>query len=109
MAADQLPARALGVSEGRLLWRHALPNVLGPLLALAGARASTALLAGSALSFVGIGAPVPEPEWGALVAGGRPYLYEAWWISVAPCAAIVSLALGFQLLGDTLGDVQRER
>ncbi|HEU5318261.1 MAG TPA: ABC transporter permease [Chloroflexota bacterium] len=97
-------ARAIGAGRQRVLWRHILPNVLGPLLALAGARASTALLAGSALGFVGLGAPVPEPEWGALVAAGRPYLGEAWWVSALPCAAIVSLALGFQLLGDVLAD-----
>ena len=97
-------ARALGVPGSGLVWRHALPNVVGPLLALAGARASTALLAGSALSFVGIGAPVPEPEWGALVAGGRPYLHEAWWISAFPGVAIVSLAFGLQLLGDAVAE-----
>ena len=95
-------AHAAGASRGRVVWRHVLPNVGGPLVALASARASTALLAGSALSFVGLGAPIPEPEWGALVAGGRPYLHEAWWVVFFPGAAIVLVALSLQLLGDAL-------
>ncbi len=93
-------ARSLGASGRRLVWRHALPNVAVPLLALAGVRASTALLAGSALSFVGLGAQIPEPEWGALVAGGRAYLETAWWIAAFPCLALILTALALQLAAD---------
>jgi peptide/nickel transport system permease protein len=95
-------ARAMGATPWRIAWRYVLPNVGGPLVALGSVRASTALLAGTALSFVGLGAPIPEPEWGALVAGGRPYLAEAPWLVVAPCAAIVVVALALQVAGDAL-------
>jgi peptide/nickel transport system permease protein len=96
-------ALGLGAARGRIVARHVVPSVLAPLWALAGARAATALLAGSALSFVGLGAPIPEPEWGALAAAGRPYLAEAWWVTAFPCLATTLAALSLQLLGDALG------
>lgn len=98
-------ARALGVSDGRIMWRHILPNVVAPLIILSSLRFGGALLSGAGLSFIGLGAQPPEPEWGAILSTGRQYMYQAPWITVFPGLAIAIFVLGINLLGDGLRDV----
>ncbi|MGO2112518.1 MAG: ABC transporter permease, partial [Pseudoclavibacter sp.] len=86
-------ASASGNSWFRTLWRHVLPNSLGPVIALAALEFGTAILAVSALSFLGYGAQPPTPEWGTLVAGGRDYLATAWWLTTLPGITIVLTVL----------------
>ena len=97
-------ARASGARSGRVLFRHILPNALSPLIVLASLGIATAILTGAALSFIGLGAQPPSPEWGAMLASGREYLRREWWIATFPGIALAVTALGFNLLGDGLRD-----
>ncbi len=97
-------ARALGCPELHTLRHHVLPNVLPSLLVLVSLRIGAMLLAVSALGFIGLGAPPPEPEWGALMAEGRDYLRQAWWLTFFPGLAIALTTFGLNLLGDGLRD-----
>ncbi|MHB1132843.1 MAG: ABC transporter permease [Chloroflexota bacterium] len=97
-------ALALGASNRRLMWRHVFPNIVSPLVVLATTQAGTALLTGSSLSFIGLGAQPPLPEWGAMLAAGRTYLDTAWWLSVFPGLAVTITVVGLNLLGDGLRD-----
>lgn len=85
--------------------RHVLPNILSPLLIAASLHCGGALLAGAALSFVGLGPQPPMAEWGALVNAGRNHLLEQWWYPVLPGLAVFSASLGFNMIGDALRDV----
>jgi peptide/nickel transport system permease protein len=95
-------ARSLGAGHRRLLARHILPNALPPILVLATLGFSTAILSAAALSFLGLGAQPPEPEWGLELALGRDLMRQAWWIMTFPGIAIAVTVLGFNLLGDGL-------
>ncbi|CAM4021689.1 ABC transporter permease [Deinococcus marmoris] len=95
---------ALGASDTRLLWRHVLPNSLGPILVEVTLRLAYAILGEAALSFLGLGTQPPAPAWGQMIADGRPFLELNAWISVAPGLAIMVTVLGFNLLGDALRD-----
>ena len=86
-------ARACGVRWHGVLLRHVLPNAYGPVLVLATLEFGVAVLAVSALSFLGYGAPPPEPEWGALVAEGRNYLATAWWLTALPGLTVAATVL----------------
>lgn len=86
-------ARASGLRWPAVLGRHVLPNSSGPVLALVALDLGTAVLAVSALSFLGYGTPPPAPEWGALVSGGRDYLATAWWLTTLPGLVIVAVVL----------------
>ncbi len=98
-------ARALGARDRRLLFRHLLPNVRGPVIVAGTLGIAGAIMAEAALSFVGLGAQPPTPSWGAMVADGRELLRVAPWVSVAPGIAIGVAVLGFNLLGDALREV----
>jgi peptide/nickel transport system permease protein len=98
-------ARAVGARARRIMVRHILPNVVAPVIILSATRFGGALLAGSGLSFIGLGVPIPQPEWGAIMATGRDYLMNAAWIAVFPGAMITLVVLGVNLLGDGLRDV----
>jgi len=98
-------ARAVGASDRRIMLVHLLPNVLAPAIVLSTLRFGGALLAGSGLSFIGLGAQPPTPEWGAVMASGREYLLDAWWISFFPGVLIALSVLGVNLLGDGLRDL----
>ncbi|HKW79129.1 MAG TPA: ABC transporter permease [Candidatus Limnocylindria bacterium] len=98
-------ARAVGARARRIMVRHILPNVVAPVIILSATRFGGALLAGSGLSFIGLGVPIPQPEWGAIMATGRDYLNVAWWITLFPGALITLAVLGVNLLGDGLRDV----
>ncbi len=98
-------ARTVGARARRIMWRHILPNVIAPVIILSATRFGGALLAGSGLSFIGLGVPIPQPEWGAIMATGRDYLLVAWWIALCPGALLTVAVLGVNLLGDGLRDV----
>lgn len=93
-------AYAAGAGHGRLLFRHLLPNIVPPLIVVATLGVSTAVLAAAALSFLGLGAQPPSPEWGAMLAGARDYISRAPWMMIFPGLAIVVSVLAFNLLGD---------
>jgi peptide/nickel transport system permease protein len=95
-------AKALGASDGRVMVRHILPNMVGPVIVLSTLQIGSAILVGSSLSFLGMGAQPPTPEWGLMAAEGRAYLATAWWISTCPGFAILSAVLGMNLTGDGL-------
>jgi peptide/nickel transport system permease protein len=98
-------AQALGVSRLRLLLRHALPLCLPSAVVRAALDAPGIVLITAGLGFLGLGLPPPAPEWGAMVAEGRTIIFEAWWVSTIPGLLILTLSLGFNLLGDALRDV----
>lgn len=95
-------AEAIGAGHGRLVLWHILPNALPPILVLATLGFSTAILSAAALSFLGLGAQPPDPEWGLELALGRDLMRKAWWIMTFPGIAIAVSVLGFNLLGDGL-------
>lgn len=97
-------ARALGAMVPRILARHILPNILAPLLVQATLGIATAELEAAGLSYLGLGARPPEPEWGAMLNDARSYWLSAPWALIFPGAAITLLVLGFNLLGDGLRD-----
>ena len=92
-------AVVLGLRPWAVVARHVLPNALGPLLVLATVGVGTAVIAGSALSFLGLGARPPTPEWGAMLSDGRDYVESAWWIAVFPGAAITATVVSVTVLG----------
>ena len=98
-------ARLLGVRTPRLLLLHILPNVMAPVIVLSSLSVATAILAAAALSFVGLGAQLPTPEWGAMLSQGREYLSSQWWVATFPGVAIALTVLSVNLLGDGLRDV----
>ena len=99
-----LGARAIGCRDGRIMLRYILPNVLPPLIVLATLGIAAAILTAAGLSFIGLGAQPPIPEWGAMLTRGRQYLQQAWWYSTFPGLAIMMTVLGINMLGDALRD-----
>ena len=97
-------ARATGCGSTRILLRHILPNILAPLIVLATLGTAGAILTGAALSFLGLGAQPPTPEWGAMLSEARNYMRLGWWLTVFPGLAIALTVLGLNLLGDGLRD-----
>lgn len=98
-------ARSIGVGRIRIMIRHILPNLFGTLLVYGTLRISTAILAESGLSFLGLGAQPPEPTWGNMLSEGREYLIFYHWLPVFPGLAILITVLGFNFLGDGLRDL----
>jgi peptide/nickel transport system permease protein len=97
-------ARATGASDLRLLLRYILPNCFSSILVLSTLSVGTAILTAASLSFIGLGAQQPTPEWGAMVAGGRTYLLDAPWYPTFPGVFIFAVVLSFNVLGDGLRD-----
>ena len=97
-----IASEALGASRLLILWRHILPNALTPLLVQATSDIGGAILAGAALSFLGLGVQPPATDWGQLVSDGRVYFPDRWWYATFPGGAIFLAALAFGLLGDAL-------
>jgi peptide/nickel transport system permease protein len=99
-------ARALGAGHLRIMLRYLLPNVAATIIILATIGLGAAILAESALSFLGFGVPPPYPSWGAMLSGsGRSFMYRAPWMAIWPGAAISLAVFGFNMLGDALRDV----
>jgi peptide/nickel transport system permease protein len=97
-------AHAAGLSEFQVVIRHVLPNILMPLLVYATLDISNVILTGTILSFIGLGAQPPQPEWGRMVFDGQDYLASAWLMSIIPATAIFVVVLAFSLFGDGLRD-----
>jgi ABC-type dipeptide/oligopeptide/nickel transport system permease subunit len=97
-------AIASGAGTARLLWRHLLPNTIGPVLVAATLNAGTVILLESSLSFLGLGVQPPTPSWGAMVFEARDALQTAWWVGAIPAAAITLAAVALNLVGDGLRD-----
>jgi peptide/nickel transport system permease protein len=98
-------ARAVGCTGGTIMRRHILPNLVAPVIVLATLGLAAAIFAASSLSFLGVGAQPPTPEWGAMVSQGRDRLEQAWWISAFPGLAIALSVMAINILGDGLRDV----
>jgi peptide/nickel transport system permease protein len=96
-------ARAIGVPGRRILGRHIAPNASAPIVVKASLDAGSAILTITALSFIGLGAVPPTPEWGAMISMGRFKFYD-WWLTAFPGLAVLSVVLGFNFLGDGLRD-----
>ncbi|MGP4105520.1 nickel transporter permease [Virgibacillus sp. L01] len=97
-------ARAIGAKHGRTLMQHVLPNCLAPIIVQATLSVGTAILDAAGLSFLGLGAQPPKPEWGAMLSDGRAALQNAPWVVAFPGMAIFLVVLGFNLFGDGLRD-----
>ena len=98
-------ARALGASPGRIMVVHILRNVLTPIIVLVTVSMGLAILTAAGLSFIGLGAQPPTPEWGDMLNESQNYLQQAWWMAVFPGAAIMIAVVGLNLLGDGLREV----
>jgi peptide/nickel transport system permease protein len=103
-------ARLTGVSSLRIMRRHVLPNVLGPVMVLATIQVATAIITEATLSFLGVGAPPNSPSLGTLIQVGNKFLFSGnWWITVFPGTMLVLIALSVNLLGDWLRDALNPR
>ncbi len=103
-------ARVTGVSSMRIMRRHVLPNVMGPVLVLATIQVATAIITEATLSFLGVGSPPTAPSLGTLIRIGNNYLFSGeWWITVFPGVMLVLIALSVNLLGDWLRDALNPR
>ncbi len=97
-------ARSIGATDGRIMLKHILPNCAGPIIVVATLRLPSAIIMAASLSFIGLGAQAPTPEWGAMLASGRHFLTTSWWICTFPGLAIFLAVLGLNMFGDGLRD-----
>ena len=103
-------ARVTGVAPVRIMWRHVLPNVMGPVMVLSTIQVGTAIITEATLSFLGVGAPPTSPSLGTLIRVGNDYLFSGeWWITVFPGLMLILIALSVNLLGDWLRDALNPR
>lgn len=98
-------ARTMGVHNLLVIWRHILPNALGPVIVQMTLDIGTVILAAAALSFIGLGAQPPTAEWGLMISEGKDYILQQWWIGTFAGLAIFILVLAFNFVGDGLRDV----
>ena len=98
-------ARGLGAGDQRILWRHLLPGIVSPALVLGSFEVARMIILEAALGFLGLGVQPPTPTWGNMLADGRDYLRDAWWIATFPGLAIMITAAGANFLGDGLRDM----
>jgi len=97
-------AQVIGASDRRIMFNHVLPNVLAPIIVYATLGLGNAIMVTAGMSYIGLGAQPPSPEWGAMLNYGRNYLREAWWMSMFPGLAIFVAVMCVNLLGDGLRD-----
>ena len=103
-------SRVTGVAPSRIMLRHVLPNVTGPVMVLATIQVATAIITEATLSFLGVGVPPTSPSLGTLIRVGNDYIFSGeWWITVFPGAMLVLIALSVNLLGDWLRDALNPR
>jgi peptide/nickel transport system permease protein len=103
-------ARVIGVSPARIMFRHVLPNVLGPVLVLATIQVAIAIITEATLSFLGVGVPPTSPSLGTLIRIGNDFLFSGeWWITIFPGIMLMAIALSVNLLGDWLRDALNPR
>lgn len=98
-------ARALGQGNTQIIFRHILPNALGPIIVQTSLSLAFAILAEAALSFFGLGTQPPDPSWGRMLSEGRSFLRQAWWMGVFPGLTIMVAVMGFNFVGDGLRDL----
>lgn len=98
-------ARAIGVGSGRIIVRYILPNIAAPIVVLATIGIAGAIISAAGLSYLGLGAQPPTPEWGAMLSEARSFLRSAWWMATFPGLAIMAVVMAFNLLGDGLRDI----
>lgn len=97
-------ARSVGLSNAKIIFKHILPNCLSPLIVLSTLRVASAIIAASGLSFLGLGVPAPNPEWGGLLSAGRKYIRSYSYMTFFPGLAIMITVLALNLMGDGLRD-----
>ncbi len=97
-------ARSIGARDSRIILRHLVPNMLPPLFAIATLEMATVVVSEASLSFLGLGVQGTTPTWGAMLADGRQYIRDAWWLTTLPGIAITVLVLGFNLFGTSLAE-----
>lgn len=98
-------ARAVGASDLRILHRHIFPNVMHTILVLSTLGFGAAILIGSSLSFLGLGAQPPTPEWGSMLGSARHYFRTSWWVPTLPGAILAATLLSVNMIGDQLRDI----
>jgi peptide/nickel transport system permease protein len=98
-------AKAIGASDLRIIFRHILPNALGPVLVTATLGIADAILVESGLSFLGLGVQPPMPSWGNILTSGKDYIESAWWLTLFPGLAILITILSYNLVGEGLREV----
>ncbi|MGM9926411.1 MAG: ABC transporter permease [Bacillus sp. (in: firmicutes)] len=99
-----MAAKAVGMSNTRLLFHHVLPNSMAPIIVQGTLAIATAIIEAAALGFLGLGAQAPNPEWGKMLSDAKPFLINAPWTMIFPGVAIMLTVLGFNLMGDGLRD-----
>ena len=99
-----MPRRIMGVGPARIAVRHVVPNVMGPVLVQGALTFAFAVLAEASLSFVGLGIPPPAASFGNIIAAGRDYIAQAWWISTLAGVSIVIVVLALLVIADGLRD-----
>jgi len=97
--------RLQGASSTRIIWGHVMPLCLSSVIVRVTLDMAGIIMIAAGLGFLGLGAQPPQPEWGAMIAGGRRFLIDYWWVATMPGIAIFTVSLGFNLLGDGLRDV----
>ncbi|MCT2538608.1 ABC transporter permease [Sedimentimonas flavescens] len=97
--------RLQGASSARIIWKHIVPLCMSSVIIRVTLDMAGIILTAAGLGFLGLGAQPPQPEWGAMIAGGRRFLIDQWWVATMPGIAIFIVSLGFNLLGDGLRDV----
>ncbi len=102
-------ARGLGASRSRIILRHILPNSITPIIVQCSLDFGNAIMYAAALSFIGLGAQPPTPEWGAMISLARNYIQDSWWFATFPGLAILVTVIGFNLLGDGIRDMTDPR
>lgn len=100
-------AKTIGCTNRRIVFKHLLPNVISPSLVYVFTGMVLAILTGATLSFLGLGPQPPTPEWGAMIAEGRQFLLQAWWMPTLPGLAILFVGVTFSLIGDGLAERRR--
>jgi hypothetical protein len=98
-------ARALGLHDLRIIFRHMMPNAVAPVLVSATIGIATAILTEAGLSFLGFGVPPPHATWGNILSGGKGFIFDAPWLTFVPGLAILMVVLSFNLFGEGLRDV----
>jgi len=102
-------AQALGSRDRRVMFKHIVPNALGPVIVQVTLSLAGAILAAAGLSFLGLGAQPPTAEWGVMVADGKNFMTTAWWISTFPGLVLTLAGISFSLVGDGLADLLRPK
>jgi peptide/nickel transport system permease protein len=102
-------ARALGISDWRIIFRHMIPNAIAPVLVSATISIATAILTEAGLSFLGLGVPPPHATWGNILSDGKNFIFDAPWLTFIPGVAILIVVLSFNLFGEGLRDIINPR